>query len=287
VSTAIRVRALTRAEPSHNYVATEGWGFVIPAEPANEHRQSDEFWRKGIVPFPAEERERSQWHTFVTTRTNRAQGEPAFVPQIRADRPMQTYYSMAIKTMQEMFSVSSGYLPTVLVHSQTESDPSAISVECSFTTIEGSLPPNYLATYYAELTMSSPFLSAEGSTDILMSNVDDESAAGFSTEFAKFRRQIYSFQFLALGWDTYKARPLTSTAVNNALNLLDRLEEARISPDLVLPTSDDSIYFRFTKGLEVFEYELFSDGENVKIKIHPNGRHEYFEVSSGDLRQPV
>jgi hypothetical protein len=102
-------------------------------------------------------------------------------------------------------------------------------------------------------------------------------------DFARFREQIRSFEHLPERWDTYNAKPLSRIAVRNALNLLDRLEEASIVPDMVLPTSDNSIFIRFKNGDHIFEYELFSDGESAKVKIDSKGRHEYSDVSIEEL----
>ena len=274
------------ASPTARIITWDGSSrnFFAVAKTADYDLELDRSSGRVVAPFPSAEIPRNAWHIVATGNVDQAVPGTAFLPQIRADQPLETYYSMLIKPMHEMLSSSSGYPSVVVVFSQPQNEPSTPSEEYSFITMKGASSPSFLAGDYTSLTMT--YSAAEGLTDISLSNVDN-ALAEYGAKFTELRNEIRSFQYLPMGWDTYKARPLSVAAINNALTLLDRLEEAEIIPDLVLPTSDDSIYFRFTKGQQIFEYELFSDGENVKIKINPNGRHEYFDLISDELTKPL
>jgi hypothetical protein len=87
---------------------------------------------------------------------------------------------MFIVPMHDALSASSGYRSITVAQTQTPNEPPAHRTESLFTTLEGSRALSFSANVYTELTTYLSLGSAWGATDILMSNMDDESAAGFS-----------------------------------------------------------------------------------------------------------
>lgn len=280
MSAIAREGRLTHVQPTRYSLTTDYSGFFVVTGQASETEKPDEDLSETTISSTTAK-------VVPTARRNRFEtndlNQLYIVPTILPDEMLQLYNSALINPMYELFTASSGYPITVVLESSSD-EAFLRSIQGFSVPIEGNLYGNHLITgSYTGLTFASAPPSTETKpTDIFVWNAD-ESATVFSTIFEKFRQQIGTFQFLPIGWDTYKAKPLTVTAVENARKLVDRLEEAGIVPDLVLPTSDNSIFVRFSKGNYIFEYELFSDGENAKVRIDGSGHHEYFDVSTEEL----
>jgi hypothetical protein len=103
-------------------------------------------------------------------------------------------------------------------------------------------------------------------------------------KFERFREKVAGFAKLPANWDSYGAAPIDSKAVLKAFILLSHLERKDLLPDMVLPTSDESIFVRFTERDQIQEWEFFSSGEVGKLIIGAEGEHTYSDVSWDELR---
>jgi len=104
-----------------------------------------------------------------------------------------------------------------------------------------------------------------------------------ASEFEDVRDQIRCFGDLPGGWDSYRAGPMSSVAIENALVAVNRLQEFGIKPSRVAPTSDGSILIRYLREETKFEWEFYSDGENLRIEIDQHGNEAYREVPPDEI----
>jgi hypothetical protein len=88
-----------------------------------------------------------------------------------------------------------------------------------------------------------------------------EMVRGSSSPLAKWREEIRAFASLAKGWDSYNAGPPSKVAIDIALEIIDVVENLGVSPDYVIPTSDESILFKHAHGDSSYLWEIESDGE--------------------------
>lgn len=102
-------------------------------------------------------------------------------------------------------------------------------------------------------------------------------------DFIALKQQVKDTLFLARGWDSGEAGPMSPTAVHHAILLLDALESAKIWPSRVIPTCDDSILIRYPLHDKTIEWEFFSEGDNVRVQIEPTGQKSYMEVPSREI----
>lgn len=105
--------------------------------------------------------------------------------------------------------------------------------------------------------------------------------------FDILREQVMETAYLPPGWDSRNAGPMSAEAIQNAIRLLDSLESARISPETVIPTCDDSILIRYALFNQTIEWEFFSAGDNVRAQIEPGGETSYVEVAAAEISQYV
>jgi len=106
-------------------------------------------------------------------------------------------------------------------------------------------------------------------------------------DFDSLRRRVREAARLSQGWDTYDAQPISYAAIKNAIDLLNLLEAKRIIPSAVLPTCDDSVLIRYKMAHQTIEWELFSNGDNVRVQIEPNGDKKYIEVAAREIPQSL
>lgn len=108
------------------------------------------------------------------------------------------------------------------------------------------------------------------------------------SQFEQLREKVAAFGHLPHNWDSYGAAPIGSVAVFRAFMLLTQLEQKNLCPDVILPTSDESILIRFTNKEQVIqEWEFFSDGQIGKLVIDAAGNHAYSDVPIDELRHEL
>jgi hypothetical protein len=106
-----------------------------------------------------------------------------------------------------------------------------------------------------------------------------------ASEFEAIRDQVRYCGDLPYGWDSYRAGPMSPVAIQNALLAVDSLEKLGVKPSRVAPTSDGSILIRYFREGRRFEWEFYSDGENLRVEIDQCGNETYLEVSSDEISQ--
>jgi hypothetical protein len=102
-------------------------------------------------------------------------------------------------------------------------------------------------------------------------------------KFEQLRARVISFRDLPENWDTHGAAPISEQAILHALMFVTQLERNNVFPDIVLPTSDESIFFRIELPSELQEWEFFSNGEIGKLAIDSAGNHTYFDVTPSQI----
>jgi hypothetical protein len=106
-------------------------------------------------------------------------------------------------------------------------------------------------------------------------------------DFEDFRQRARETGTLPEGWDSGNAGPMSEVAIRNAIRLIDLLESARISPSRVVPTCDDSILIRYQMHTQTVEWEFFSQGDNVRAQIAPDGEESYLEIPADQISQYI
>jgi hypothetical protein len=106
-------------------------------------------------------------------------------------------------------------------------------------------------------------------------------------DFDALRQRIRDTANLMPGWDSGSAGPMSGEAIEHALSLLNALESARIPPSRVIPTCDDSILVRYHIHNQTIEWEFFSEGDNVRVQIEPDGTKSYLEVNADQISDHI
>ncbi|MGA8477712.1 MAG: hypothetical protein WB696_07110 [Chthoniobacterales bacterium] len=104
-----------------------------------------------------------------------------------------------------------------------------------------------------------------------------------ASEYEDLRERIRSYGALPQGWDSYRAGPILAVGINNAITAINRLQELSIKPLRIAPTSDGSVLIRYARDERKFEWEFFSDGDNLRAEIDEAGNETCLEVSAGDI----
>jgi hypothetical protein len=105
--------------------------------------------------------------------------------------------------------------------------------------------------------------------------------------FDFLRQAVMETADLPQGWDSGNAGPMSPAAIQHAIWLLNALEAARISPSRVIPTCDDSILIRYHFHDETIEWEFFSEGDNVRVRIEASGERSYLEIPADQIAQYI
>jgi hypothetical protein len=92
---------------------------------------------------------------------------------------------------------------------------------------------------------------------------------------AKWRKQIMALSSMEEDWDSYGAGAPSALSIEIALEILDILEAAGTEPEYILPTSDESILFKYQLGDINYLWEIESDGE-IGLMIEMEGENPTF-----------
>jgi hypothetical protein len=104
-------------------------------------------------------------------------------------------------------------------------------------------------------------ISSEAGTDVIpFSNQ--------SLEYSELYLKVRGFSNKSKGWDSYHAGPVSETAVEMTILVLNEIEKIGVRPDWVMPTSDESILLQFKIEGETFKFEFESDGD-IGLMIKP------------------
>ena len=121
-------------------------------------------------------------------------------------------------------------------------------------------------------------------------NPVEASNASSGITFVNFdflRQTVMETADLPKGWDSGNAGPMSPAAIQHAIWLLNALEAARISPSSVIPTCDDSILIRYPFNHGTIEWEFFSEGDNIRVRIEPSGEKSYLEIPDDQIAQYI
>jgi hypothetical protein len=110
---------------------------------------------------------------------------------------------------------------------------------------------------------------------------------GTFVDFNLLRYRVLETADLPQGWNSADSGPMSPTAIQHAIWLLDGLEAARIFPTRVIPTCDDSILIRYALHDQTIEWEFFSQGDNIRVQIEPTGEKSYLEIAADQISQHI